>query len=316
MSKKIKYFLVVLFTFTSIVTACNKLTESDSITVQKKSVNFIVIGDWGRNGDYLQRETAVQLNKSVRETKASFVVSTGDNFYENGIASIDDPQWWFSFEDVYRGANLYINWYAVLGNHDYHGSAKAQIDYSKKSRRWRMPNYYYSFERKIPSSSEKILFVFLDTNQFEKNYYQNEEKYPELIKQDSKEQLKWIDSVFAASNAAWKIVIGHHHVYTGGSRKDQVSETGLILEPILKKYGVNAYFCGHEHDLQYLKPKGNTHFIISGAGSELRPTSYLPITKFAKSENGFVAASITQKELLIEFINYKGELIYKKLISK
>lgn len=66
-----------------------------------------------------------------------FIISVGDNFYTNGVASVDDPMWKTSFEDIYKGANLFIDWYPVLGNHDYRGNPQAQIDYSKRSRRWK-----------------------------------------------------------------------------------------------------------------------------------------------------------------------------------
>ncbi len=320
MKRKFAYYSLLLIVFVSskIIALANpkEFIGQDSLTVSKSAFNFIVIGDWGRNGDYLQRETAVQLNKTAKELGASFIVSAGDNFLTQGVASVNDPQWWFSFEDVYKGANLQIDWFITLGNHDYMGSVKAQIDYSKISRRWRLPSHYYSFERFIKDTDKKILFIFLDTNQFEKSYYKRPDRYPELINQNPDKQLVWLDSVLTNSKADWKIVIGHHHVYTGGMRKNEKSEAGQVLEPILKKYNIDAYICSHEHDLQYLKPEGKTHYIISGAGSEVRPTGNLPITKFAKSENGFCTFTVSDKDFLIQFVNYKGEVLYKNKISK
>lgn len=56
--------------------------------------------------------------------RPSFVVSTGDNFYKDGVTSASDPAWLSSFGDVYSGPALSgLPWYAVLGNH---GAARAQ----------------------------------------------------------------------------------------------------------------------------------------------------------------------------------------------
>ena len=291
-------------------------SPADTLTLGKNKLNFLVIGDWGRAGEYLQRETGAEMNNVSKKISPAFIISTGDNIYAHGVASVDDPQWWFSFENVYSGANLFIDWYAVLGNHDYNGSAKAQIDYSKKSRRWRMPDYYYTVERSVPASEKKILFVFLDTNQFEKSYYKRAEQYPELQEHDPQKQIVWLDSVLAVSKADWKFVIGHQHVLTGGMRKGSKSDTGEVLKPILDKYNVDAYLCGHEHDLQHLKGEGKTNYFVSGAGSQLRETGAVKETKFSKSVNGFMAFSVGESETLVQVIDYTGAVIYKTVLKK
>jgi len=43
-------------------------------------------------------------------------------------------------------------------------------------------------------------------------------------------------------------------------------EIGHALQPLFERYGVAAYFCGHEHNLQYLHAEGDaTHYVVSGA---------------------------------------------------
>lgn len=316
LNNTLKRIFIVLILLSSFAINAQNKQKVEPLLAPKNTLNFFVIGDWGRNGDFLQKETADAMNKASGIINPSFFVSTGDNFYENGVASVDDPQWWFSFENVYNGGNLLRDWFIVLGNHDYRGSTQAQLDYSKKSRRWRFPNYYYSFERTIPNTKTKILFIFLDTNQFEKSYYTRPESYPDLQKQNPEKQIKWLDSLLTNSTADWKFVVGHHHVYTGGLRKNDKSETAVILKPILEKYNVNAYICGHEHDLQHLKADGKTEFFISGAGSQLRETDSIQQTKFAKSTNGFMSFSVGENETLVQVIDYKGNVIYKTSFSK
>ncbi len=64
-----------------------------------------------------------------------FVVAVGDNFYEDGVASVTDPHWQNSFEKVYTAPSLQVPWWAVLGNHDYHGNCDAQIEYTHSPKR-------------------------------------------------------------------------------------------------------------------------------------------------------------------------------------
>ncbi len=76
------------------------------------------------------------------------IVSAGDNFYEDGVADVNDTQWHDTYEDVFVGASVKdIPWYSVLGNHDYHRSPDAQIAY--RSDRWNMPDFWFSFEKPI-----------------------------------------------------------------------------------------------------------------------------------------------------------------------
>jgi acid phosphatase len=50
--------------------------------------------------------------------KASFVVTLGDNFYNNGVSSSSDAFWSYLWKDVYITpyTDLAIPWYPVFGN--------------------------------------------------------------------------------------------------------------------------------------------------------------------------------------------------------
>jgi len=40
-----------------------------------------------------------------------FVISTGDNFYEDGLKGVDDPAFYQSFVDMYTAPSLQKTWY-------------------------------------------------------------------------------------------------------------------------------------------------------------------------------------------------------------
>lgn len=324
MKKIVVLISIALFIYCVVVKAqkSDTLKTNHSLTISINSLNFIAMGDWGRNGEYMQKEVATQMGITAKEIKASFIIATGDNFYPSGVASILDYRWIDSYEKIYTAHSLQQNWYVVLGNHDYKGNPQAEVDYTKIDRRWNMPARYYA--KKIPidnDTSQQALFVFIDTSPLLSQYYQSTDHAANVISQDTALQRQWIENVLSdsSSNIKWRIVSGHHPAYTGGKRmdKEETKQMNKFLKPIFEKYKVDAYICGHEHSLQYIKPEGCTHYFISGAGSETSPVMLHPVGgKFAVSENGFIAFSLSSQSMLVQVINHKGDVLYKKEIRK
>lgn len=288
----------------------SKVKTIAELTLEKDAFVFFVIGDWGRQGDYNQSEVAASMKKCATKFEPSFIISTGDNFYSDGVASIYDPQWAKSFENIYVGNDVQIDWWVVLGNHDYRGNPQAEIDYSKISRRWRMPSRYFTNVHEL-KDGKKARFIFTDTSPFVKKYHKEPLKYTDLTKQDTARQIKWIDSVFNTSNEEWKFVIGHHPVYSSG-KHGNTAELIDMLKPRMEKNNVQGYFCGHEHDLQHQQPKGSkVDYFVSGAGSETRPTSKFDFTKYAESVAGFAMVSIKENKLTLYYIDKNQKIVYQ-----
>jgi tartrate-resistant acid phosphatase type 5 len=324
MINKIFFTLLLHFTASSIYSQAPLVADlgysGGSIPGIKKPANaihFIAMGDWGRNGENYQKEVAAGMGKAAHDLGASFVVATGDNFYPYGVASTQDYHWTSSFESIYRAQSLHVKWYPVLGNHDYASNPDAQVEYSKISSRWSLPSRYYS---NISTwGADTLLMVYLDTDPIEKELrgapYDSVKYRPGAVAA----QRAWLEKTLAGSNARWKIVVGHHPLYTGGWRKESADTKNMknYLEPVFKKYKVDVYLCGHEHHLEYIKPDGATHYIISGAASEARPVSLYPgIGKFAAGVQGFATFSVTHDSILVQFIDYTDKIINETIISK
>lgn len=314
-SKSIFLLLGLLFFGCSNLLDKNSTTKKgDQYWKKESSINFIVVGDWGRNGEFHQKDVANEMGKDGTKKSSSFVVSTGDNFYPNGVISTTDPQWNASFEAVYSDYSLNIPWFTCFGNHDYRGSIQAQLDYSNVSRRWNTKERYYSFERTIPDSSEKAIFIFIDTNPFDETL--SRKSHSDLEKQDKTAQLTWLENTLSKTTAKWKIVIGHHPLYTTGVRRDKMLDVRAAFLPIFEKNKVNVYFAGHEHDLQHQKPAGFTHYFVSGAGSEIRPVTIDEVqTKFAASDHGFMSVQLSKDALNLQVINYLGKELYSTIVN-
>jgi hypothetical protein len=289
--------------------------QIQGLSVPEDSLNFLVLGDWGRNGHYQQIPVAEMMDIVMWQLDADFITTTGDNFYSNGIESVNDPYWKTSFEDIYHGPHLFENWYPTLGNHDYRGNWQAQIDYSDVSRRWVFPSSYYAKSFEL-DGGEKVLMLFIDTNPLNPEY-KDVAKYAVTQKQDGAKQLAWIEEQLVSSTAKWTIVIGHHPLYSSGKRYGKTSEIRGVLEPIFEKHKIDAYFAGHEHDLQHNQPKGTTvqHF-VSGAGSELRKVARRSFTRFAQATAGIASVSVSKNELLVQFISDKNKVLYQYSINK
>lgn len=273
-------------------------------------LRFLVLGDWGRKGSCGQKQVARQMGSTAQAEKIDFVVSVGDNFYQNGVKDTADRHWRKSFERVYDAPALQVPWYVVLGNHDYRGNVQAQLDYGKAHARWQMPERYYALQKSLPGG-EQVLLVFMDSNPLMGRYHRDAANYGDLAQQDTAAQLRWLRQTLAGSTARWKLVFGHHPLYTSGPRHSSTHDMQRATEAIFRETGVDAYFCGHEHDLQFNQPDPQgTYYFISGGGSERRPTGRAPFTRFSASERGFMSVALSDAQMTVTIINGKGKVLY------
>lgn len=314
--------LIYILSFILIISSCSqpetktsKAISNDTIKyikvkVEKRSRNFFVVSDWGWNGFYHQQEVADAMTAMTDSIEPNFIVSCGDNFQVSGVASTQDPMWLTNFEYVYRHPRLMCEWYPVFGNHDYKGNTQAEIDYSKISRRWHMPAHYYSIVKKV-NDSVSLKLVFLDTPPLVNEYHKNVSGYPDIAAQDTAKQMKWLKDELSTKEQ-WKIVFGHHPVFSSSHTHGDTKELISKLKPILEKYKVQFYICGHDHDFQHARVKsGNVDYIVTGTGGEPRPAFRNDSTVFSKSAPGFSLVSVRGDSASIYFVDSKGRGLYK-----
>ena len=283
------------------------------------ALRFLAMGDWGREGEPHQTAVAARMGEEAARADARFVLALGDNFYENGVASVDDPQWQTSFEKVYTTPSLQVPWYAILGNHDYHVAPDAQIAYGAKSPRWRMPARYYTQSFPLGADGKaKADFFFIDTNPMIPAYAgpgMPVHLAENVRSQDVGKQVAWLRDALKQSNATWKIVCGHHPLYSGGLHDVDQLDTRAQLLPVLKEGGVRAYFCGHDHDLQHLASEGIDHF-VSGGGSTVRDVEMLKESLFARKISGFASVALTPGAMRLAYIDETGQTIYQTTVPR
>jgi tartrate-resistant acid phosphatase type 5 len=265
---------------------------------QITDANFVVIGDWGRNSIGQQR-----LSAAIEARNPNFVISTGDNFYPDGIQHAKDPKIKKIWSDVF---NTNRPWISVLGNHDYAGNVSAQLAIPHKH--WLMPNRY--FDADIGDTA----FWFIDTTpwmpfNYVEAHHARVEPLSLQIRQDFEqqqqhvpEQIKWLQNGVANSNATYKYIVGHHPLWTYGYHMfgNHTRLINVIME-LHRKHSLTAYLCGHDHNLQHIRKEGLDQF-LSGAGATTYPVHNGPNLLFKATGPGFLHVK-NQKATFVDQYN-------------
>ncbi|KAL3692916.1 hypothetical protein R1sor_006567 [Riccia sorocarpa] len=300
----------------------------DGLKLDKGSMNVLIIGDWGRKGQYNQSFVARQMGRVGKELDVDFIVSAGDNFYKTGLKDVEDDNFDLSFTDVYTAESLQKRWYAVLGNHDYKGDERAQVDkrLQQKDTRW-FCDYFYTIPVSVGPSST-VEFFMIDTTPMVEKYW----TFPESLKYSWRRPipreevvastLANLNSALEKSSATWKIVIGHHTIYSFGYHGDTQEVVEKVL-PILKDNKVDLYINGHDHCLEHVKrDDSDIHFVTTGGGSRSWNGKFAKDVQ-ARSEaklyydgDGFISLSASPSSVLINFFDITGQVLHKFKLEK
>lgn len=279
----------------------------------EKDVNFYVANDLGRNGYYDQKPIAETMGRMAETVGIECVAAIGDIHHFEGVASVDDPLWMTNYELIYSHPELMLDWYPVLGNHEYRGNTQAVLDYAKVSRRWVMPDRYYT--KVIEDNGVTIRLVFVDTTPMMDKYRVTESaKYPDAAKQDVQKQLDWLDATLAAAKEDWVIVLGHHPIYADTSKDDsERQDMQRRLNAVLTRHAnVAMYICGHIHNFQHIKQKGcDIDYVVNTSGSLSRPkVNAVEGTQYCSGIPGFSLVTADKQELSLHLIDKDGNVVY------
>jgi tartrate-resistant acid phosphatase type 5 len=273
-------------------------------------VRFAAFGDTGKANEG-QAKVAAAVATKCAASGCDFITLLGDNIYDSGVDSVDDPQWQSKFEVPYAAINL--PFYAVLGNHDY-GSGGAglefhkgdfEVKYTMKSMKWRMPGPHWHVPQK------HVELFGLDTNLQMFN----------RVAQQKPDMKAWI----AASTATWKIALGHHPYRSNGPHGNAGWYEGVpFLGDGVKKFmddvvcgSVDLYICGHDHSRQWLTDtcKG-TELAVSGAGAGSTDLPGRNPTRFESLSLGFLYVRVEGRTLTAEFIDDTGKVEFTRTLTK
>jgi len=262
---------------------------------ENQAIRVVALGDFG-SGDKNQLAVAKALALRHSQEPYSLGISLGDNFYRCGISSTSDSGWKTRWEDLYTP--LGITFFASLGNHDYGHppiicpgkavSPDAELQYTAHSKSWRMPARYYTFV------AGHARFFAIDTEGW------------------SSKQAAWLKKILVETQnepgVQWRIVYGHHPMYTSGVHLNErrIGALRRELSGLFKETKVDLYIAGHDHDMEHLRANGIDYLIAGTGGAKLRGFhSLTPESIFHATTFGFLDLSIDQHTLTAKFLDTK-----------
>jgi 3',5'-cyclic AMP phosphodiesterase CpdA len=251
------------------------------------SLRFLAVADTG-SGNANQRAVGEQMAERHRRRPVDLVLMGGDNIYPAGNL-IDVER---TFQQPYRELlRAGVPFHAVLGNHDIRTeNGDSQVRY----RPFGMAGRWYSL-RKGP-----VAFFLLDTN----------------VNARWQHQMPWLKKALAESDAPWKVVVGHHPLYSAGLYGDDPAAIAR-LTPLFERHGVQLYINGHEHNYERTRViRGTTFLTVGGGGAWLRPVVANARTARALSAYSFAELSVNGEELTLDAWNSRGERIDRAVLPR
>jgi len=262
-------------------------------TTEEPLLRFAAIADNGF-GSPDQFAVAKSMWDTYQQKPYGFVLMAGDNIYAYGEIKLAKAY----FEEPYAPLlKENVKFYAVLGNHDIikTNNGLDQINYKP----FNMNDRYYSFT-KGDVNEGTVEFFAIDTN--------NNAPWDA--------QLTWLDQQLAKSTAPWKIVYGHHPLYSSG-RHGSNPELAAKLAPIFAKHKVPLYLCGHDHGYERFNPiDGTTYIVNGGGGAPLYKFGRSPQTAFVSSQFSFMTFDVYQDKIITKAIATDGKVFDRSIITK
>jgi len=234
----------------------------------------------------LARQQALKKENSA----ARFIINVGDNFYPGGLdfhcgqqdQSATSSQFQQIWKDMYREDLQELEWWSVLGNHDYGGVCyikgwDQQIFFTWNDEKWVMPGQFW--RRTVQYANFKADFFFIDGNIYdttvstdeghnlcskthnpgshcELKFYPGDgancgatgpHTQPECqawFKKLWADNFQWLKAGIQKSDAEWQFVVSHYPpTYDLGDGQSHVT-WHQFLEPM----GVDLYISGHTHE--------------------------------------------------------------------
>jgi tartrate-resistant acid phosphatase type 5 len=256
-----------------------RLRVNRSIHVKPRSdeIRMLILGDTG-SGSEDQWQVARASAGTCAEKGCDLAFLLGDNFIQNGVTGVDDPQFQAKFETVYPHN---IPFFAVLGNHDLKGDWRAQIAYTNRSRRWTMPDVNYQFEA-------GPVFV-------------------QAINSTCTIRSLW--TLFKSSRKPWRILCCHKPLVTNGRHPGMLGLERWFVE----RAGVQLVFAGHNAGLEHLRYRQIDQVVSGGGGTSLPDfvDRSSPYKRFHHHGFGYVWTHFTRDEVQSVYYDSSGSEIYR-----
>lgn len=269
----------------------NRLNPTLATTLKNNlgqlQLRLIATADSG-SGDKNQFAVGRAMASYHTQSPFQLAILAGDNIYNSGeISKIKE-----AFEQPYgellkRG----VKFRACLGNHDIRTeNGVPQVKYAD----FNMDDRYYTY------TQGPAQFFVLETNS----------------NVDWKTQMIWLTQQLQQSKAAWKIVYGHHPIYSSGVYGTNAEMVKRFSE-VFKQHRVNLYVNGHEHHYERSRNLEGTTYLVTGhGGASLRPVRKSESSEFAVSRFGFSTIELYENSMVIQGIGTDGKVFDRGILPQ
>ncbi len=257
-----------------------------SCAASATTVRFGVIGDFGWDGT-----PELQVSQLIKSWNPDFIVTVGDDNYDNGYASTIDKNigkyfhdYIYNYTGTYGAGSSSLRFLPCPGNHDWGNKSNNPTGLDPYLAYFTLPGNerYYSF------SFGPVELFSLDTDTNE----------PDGVTSTSV-QAAWCQQAMLASKARWKIPVLHHAPYSSG----QHGSTTYMRWPFAS-WGANAVLAGHDHTYERLLV-GNVPYFVNGLGGRSIYSFGTVLPESVVRYNGNYGAMLVEaNELMITFRFY------------
>ena len=240
--------------------------------------------------------------------------------------STPDPLFARTVTDIYNNLKD-IPMYSVLGNHDWGGNITAQFDGDALGdARWHGEMWARSGLEGVTQHGDGMLDIFyIDTDAWV-SHPTKQMKAAGIMPQDADTNAWWtqweddqvtrLEAQLTASDARWKMMVGHHGIYSYGLAHWSTPKLARLNE-VMRRLGVHVYLNGHDHDLMAIRLPADDEdaplYITSGAGSSCRNDVYDPTGDgsllFSYGFSGFTNIRLTENAMQIDFYDENGSVL-------
>ncbi|MFM7085653.1 MAG: metallophosphoesterase [Cyanobium sp.] len=241
-------------------------------------LHWLATADSG-SGDRHQIAVGSAMAALHRRHPADLVLLGGDNIYNDGDIRLVERAFRRPYQELLAAG---VPFHAVLGNHDIRTDGGAgQLAYPG----FGMKGRWYTLRR------GPVQFFLIDTN----------------VDVPWQHQMPWLRKNLAESTAPWKVVVGHHPIYSSGFYGDDpVAQRRLGSH--FQRHGVQLYINGHDHHYERSTPiHGTTYLTVGNGGASLRPVLAGANTARAVSTFGFTSLKADATGLTIQAWDTAGK---------
>lgn len=305
---------------------------------------FIVMGDTGEGNDAQRRIALGAQARCDRAGGCDGFLMLGDDIYDSGPDSADDPQFTTKVDEPYRvlkkGAppadgqpdnRERMPIYASLGNHDLGGAGlnrdliQHYLDYAQTHDWFYLPSAWW--KKKVGN----VELMALETNSLA------------YLGTKYDEQGQMVEDGVTQTDARWTVVFGHHTYRSNGQHGNAGSYEGIpgdltYLGGDFRKF-VDEFICnkadfylsGHDHNRQWFDSVPdiptwpvwetdtrpcNTWFAVSGAGAKTRDMKDRNNDLgFGEPTMGFLLLEFHENKVVAEFCDPDGNTEWTRTLT-